>query len=187
MLNKKGTTLAEVIISIALISVVLVFMIRLLINLNNMQTNTTYATGNQVNRAEILRMIGNDLNNKDIASITDNSDANNLNITFGFTDGTRASISTTSEIFTYTSSDNTLRRWIIEDGSIYVNRAKVYYSADSKAENNKIYTLIIDIEVHTINEENDVENNNRLDDIIISYMGSVEDFSTPLSCLGQGC
>ena len=62
MLNKKGTTLAEVIISIALISVVLVFMIRLLIDLNNMQTNTTYATGNQVNRAEILRMIGNDLN-----------------------------------------------------------------------------------------------------------------------------
>lgn len=187
MLNKKGTTLAEVIISIALISVVLVFMIRLLIDLNNMQTNTTYATGNQVNRAEILRMIGNDLNNKDIASITDNSDANNLNITFGFTDGTRASISTTSEIFTYTSSDNTLRRWIIEDGSIYVNRAKVYYRADTKAENNKIYTLIIDIEVHTINEENDVENNNTLDDIIISYMGSVEDFSTPLSCLGQGC
>ena len=35
MLNKKGTTLAEVIISIALISVVLVFMIRLLIDLHS--------------------------------------------------------------------------------------------------------------------------------------------------------
>ena len=35
MLNKKGTTLAEVVISIVLISVVLVFMIKLLIDLNN--------------------------------------------------------------------------------------------------------------------------------------------------------
>lgn len=187
MLNKKGTTLAEVIISIALISVVLVFMIKLLIDLSNLEKNTTYASNNQVNRAEILRMIGNDLNNKELASITDNSDANNLNITFSFTDGTFSSINTTNKLFTYTSSDNTLRRWTIQDGSIYVNRANVYYSADNKPENNKIYTLTIDIEIHTVNEKNDVKNNNTLDDIIISYMGNVEDFTTPLSCLGNDC
>ena len=63
MLNKKGTSLAEVIISIALISVVLIFMIRLLIDLNNLETNTTYARDYQINRAVILSTIGNDLNN----------------------------------------------------------------------------------------------------------------------------
>ena len=36
MLNKKGTTLAEVIISIALISVGLVLMVSLLIDINNL-------------------------------------------------------------------------------------------------------------------------------------------------------
>ena len=54
MLNKKGVTLAEVIVSIALISVVLVFMVKLLIELNNAETNTTYAKNNQITRAEIL-------------------------------------------------------------------------------------------------------------------------------------
>ena len=47
MLNKKGTSLIEVIISIALISIVLVFMIRLLIDLNNEENNNEYAVNNQ--------------------------------------------------------------------------------------------------------------------------------------------
>ena len=46
MLNKKGTSLIEVIISIALISIVLVFMIRLLIDLNNEENNNEYAVNN---------------------------------------------------------------------------------------------------------------------------------------------
>lgn len=187
MLNKKGTTLAEVIISIALISVVLVFMVRLLIDLNNLETNSTYAKGNQVNRAEILRVIGNDLNSKVLTNITDNSNASTLNITFGFSDGKSSTISATSDTLTYTNSDNELRRWTIEDGYIYVNQADVYYSADNKTEDNKIYTLTIDIEIHTINEENDIFNNNTLDDIIISYLGEVNDFTTPVTCLGNDC
>ena len=88
MLNKKGTTLAEVIISIALISVVLVFMIRLLIDLNNMETNTNFASANQMTRAEIIRMIGNDLNDLELTQVIDTSTENNLSITFNFSNGT---------------------------------------------------------------------------------------------------
>lgn len=183
MLNKKGTSLAEVIISIALISVVLIFMIRLLIDLNNLETNTTYARDNQINRAEILRTIGNDLNNKVLTSIVDNSDSETLNITFNFSDNTSSYLSTTSTLFSYIdSTGENVRRWEIAESSVYVNRANVYYSADDK-----IFTLIIDIEVHTINEENDAENNNTLDDIMINYLGNVSDFTTPLTCLGTGC
>ena len=185
MLNKKGTSLAEVIISIALISVVLIFMIRLLIDLNNLETNTTYARDNQINRAEILRTIGNDLNNKVLTSIVDNSDSETLNITFNFSDNTSSYLSTTSTLFSYIdSTGENVRRWEIAESSVYVNRANVYYSAD---DNDKIFTLIIDIEVHTINEENDTENNNTLDDIMINYLGNVSDFTTPLTCLGTGC
>ena len=43
MMNKKGTTLIEVIISIALIAVVLSFMIKMLIELNADDTDSTYA------------------------------------------------------------------------------------------------------------------------------------------------
>lgn len=188
MLNKKGTTLAEVIISIVLISVVLVFMVRLLIDLNNMETNTTYASDNQINRSEIIRAIGNDLNEKVLVSVSDvNSTPSNLNITFRFNDGTSSVLNATSEVLTYTNSANEMRRWTMDGCRIYPNRAYVYYSPDNKTQNNRIYTLTIDIEIHTVNEENDVNHNNTLDDIIISYLGNVSDFTTPINCLGKEC
>lgn len=188
MFNKKGTTLAEVIISIALISVVLVFMIKMLLDLNNMETNSTYASDNQIKRSEILRTIGNDLNNKTIVAINDNnSNGNTLNINFRFNDGTNSTISSTREVFSYTDSAGETRRWTIEGGFVYVNRANVYYMADSKTTANKLYAITIDIEIHTINERNDVNHNNTLDDIIISYMGNQTDYATYLSCLGCEC
>ena len=187
MLNKKGTTLAEVIISIALISVVLVFMIRLLIDLNNMETNTNFASANQITRAEIIRMIGNDLNDLELTQVIDNSTENNLSITFNFSNGTNSLITAESDTFTYTDASGFTRTWSIEGGTIYINRAHVYYSPDTKSEENKIFTLTIDIEIHNTNAENDVENNNTLDDIIISYSGNADLFTTPLTCLGTDC
>ena len=143
MLNKKGTTLAEVIISIALISVVLVFMIRLLIDLNNMETNTNFASANQMTRAEIIRMIGNDLNDLELTQVIDNSTENNLSITFNFSNGTNSLITAESDTFTYTDASGFTRTWSIEGGTIYVDRAHVYYSPDTKSEENKIFTLTI--------------------------------------------
>lgn len=187
MLNKKGTTLAEVIISIVLISVVLVFMVRLLLDLNNIETNSTFASDNQINRSEIIRMIGNDLNENILTGITDSSTSDVLNITFSFKDNTKSLLVATNDKLSYTSSDSITRTWTMEDCEIYVPRANVYYSPDYKSEENRIYTLTIDIEIHTINEKNDVNNNNTLDDIIISYLGNVSDYNTPISCLGNEC
>ena len=79
-MNNKGSTLLELIISIALISVILVFMVRLLVDLNDSETNNKYAKKNQVIRAEILRTIENDLQNKILTDIRDNSTTSNLMI-----------------------------------------------------------------------------------------------------------
>ena len=48
MLNKKGSSLLELIISIALISVVMGFLVKLLVDLNNKDTNSDFAINNQV-------------------------------------------------------------------------------------------------------------------------------------------
>ena len=83
MMNKKGTTLIEVIISIALIAVVLSFMIKMLIELNADDTDSTYAKDNQINRAEILRAVNNDLNEHTLIDINDNgSNGSTLVINF---------------------------------------------------------------------------------------------------------
>lgn len=170
-LNNKGNSLIELIISIALMSVVLVSMVRLLVDLNNTNTNNDYAKNNQIIRSEILRVIENDLNNNKLSNITDRSTKDNLNFTMEFQDK-NATIKATKDKLTYTSSDGNIRTWTMEDASIYTNKAKVKFSKD---DNNQIFTLQIDIEIHTQNDNNTVSNNNLLDDILISYYGHISD------------
>ena len=198
MFNKKGTTLMEVIISIALISVVLVFMIKLLIDLNNTESNNEYAKGNQINRTEIIRAIEDDIRGKSIVSITDGSPStDNLVINFTFSDGTNSSINCTKDTFSYSPSSGDTRRWTMAEGTIYTESANVYVGYRSDSPNN-LYTLLIDIEVHTPNDNNsiytyqDTENgrrvtssNNTLDDFLISYVGTNNIPS--LNCLGKDC
>ena len=188
-MNKKGTTLAELIISIALISVVLLFMIKLLIDLNDAEANNTYAKDNQINRAEILRMIGNDLNNKNIASINDSgSNETKLVINIEFTDRTISTIEAEEKKIKYTSSDGKKRAWNIEGGTIYTKKANVYYMKDNNDSGKNYYSLSIDIEIHTTNEKNKLCNNNTLDDIIINYIGKLDDLvTTNINCLGATC
>ena len=70
--------------------------------------------------------------------------------------------------------------------SIYTAKADVNYSNDNIP---KIYTLQIDIEIHTTNERNKYGNNNLLDDILISYLGKYDNFKGigQKTCLGYNC
>lgn len=188
MLNNKGTTLIEVIISIALISIVLVFMIRLLIDLNNEENNNEYAINNQLNRAEILRMVENDLNGNVINNISDYSTNEALIVEFAFESSKIARINATNDSFRYTASNGVVRKWTIKDGTLNFKKANVYYNQDTKAENERIYTLQIQIEINTANEKNSSTNNNLIDDIVLSYVGNTRDFSNlDLTCLGNDC
>lgn len=181
-LNKKGSTLLELIISISLIAVILVFLTRLLVDLNNTQTNSDYAKNNQLIRAEILRSIENDLNSNTLTGISDASTSDKLVINFTFNSGT-SQISTTKDKFTYTSINGKTRTWTMDGGIIYPNKATLTY----KESDNLIYTLILDIEVHTSNDNNKYNNNNLLDDILITYIGKYNDFQTNITCLGNDC
>ena len=70
MLNKKGITLIEIIISIALISIVLIFLFSLLINVNDMNKEADVNSTYLINKALILKNIEEDLKNKEEITIT---------------------------------------------------------------------------------------------------------------------
>lgn len=181
----------ELIISIALISVILVFIMRLLVDLNNMETNNDYAKNNQLIRAEILRAIENDLNTKTIIDIDDNgSSRSNLVVNFTFKESSTSSISATENTLEYTNSKGELRRWTLEEGHIFTESAKVYFSPEVIGEEdltNRIYTMLIDIEIHTTNDKNTVGDNNPLDDILLNYIGKQLDYNKNITCLGDAC
>lgn len=181
-MNNKGSTLLELIISIALISVILVFMVRLLVDLNDSETNNKYAKKNQVIRAEILRTIENDLQNKIITDIRDNSTTSNLIITFKFNDNKESNINVLKDKLTYKNTDGKTRTWTLKEGYFDITKSPVDFSQDEN-----IYSLIIDIPVYTTNEFNTKNNNNLLDDISVSYIGRTKDLNTFSHCYGKGC
>lgn len=191
-LNKKGNTLIELIISIALMSIVLVFLMHLLIDLNNTNTNNKFAKNNQINRTEIIKFIEQDLNKNTLTKIEDNSTSDTLIIKFLFKDNKESTITATNNTFTYENSENNKRLWTMKDATINTKKATVLYREGSYEDNgftnNVIYTLQIDIEIYTKNDLNKEKNNNLVDDILLSYYGKTSDFtSLTKSCLGYNC
>lgn len=184
LLNKKGTSLVELIVSVALISVVLIFMFRLLLDLNNEQTNDDFAKENQINRAEILRAVGNDLNNNTISSISSiGSTTDTMHVNFYYKNGTKTSLTINETTLTLLNSNNETRKWTFKDSTFYPNKANVYVKQD-----NNIYSIIIDLEIHTNNDNNTIGNNNTLDDLSITYIGYINDYNpNNMNCLGHDC
>ena len=186
-LNNKGTSLIELIVSVALISVVLIFMFKLLLDVNNEITNNTFAKDNQVVRAEVIRMIENDLNANILTGISHSGNASRRIITFYF--GTKTSTLTlTPTTIQYTPSTGTSDRrlWELDDCTLYTQGINMYWHKDAN-----IFSMIMDIEIHTSNDLNTAGHNNYLDDIAISYMGNTNDIAAgytnifTLTCIGD--
>lgn len=192
----------ELVISLALISVILVFMMRLLIDLNDEETNNDFAKNNQINRAEIIRVIQNDLDKKIIKKIEDNSEADfnnkpiSIKIEFKFSDGTKSSITAKDKSLEYVASTGSKRVWEMKDCTIFINKANINYIIDDKEDvssRDTLYTLLLDIEIHTTNDNNKENNNNTLDDILISYMGKIDELESgfdnlsQVKCIGTYC
>ena len=72
--NKKGFTMVEMMISIALISIVMVFLVKLLVDVRYDGTNELYDTKDQISRAEIIKTIENDLKDRIIVGMSKDND-----------------------------------------------------------------------------------------------------------------
>lgn len=168
MLNKKGSSLVELVISIALMSVVLVFMMKLLVDLNNTETNNSYAKKNEVIRSEIIRMIGNDLNENILSEVRTSTSTNGNELKIGFSFNNKTSeIIVDNNTLTYTNAKGQTRKWTLKQGEF--NTSCVDYKM---GEEDGYATFEIGIQVHTSNDLNNKTNNNILDDILISYAGA---------------
>ena len=83
MLNKKGMTLLEIVISIALISVVMLFLFSLLNDIQYESKHTSYAKDFLVSRATIIKDVEEDILNNNITNVMQvNGDANKTTLNF---------------------------------------------------------------------------------------------------------
>ena len=191
-LNNKGLTLIELIVSVVLISIVMLFMYGVFNDVNNEKNDNSFAKENQVNRSEIIKVLEDDLLSRsiNISSVNDFSTDTSLKFDLYYSDGKKATIEATETTFSYTNADGLLRKWTMKDATLNYKKARVLYNKSNETNNEEgIYSLLINIEVYTDNDNNrscSTCTNNVVDDIIISYIG---DYYIPniKECLGKGC
>ena len=192
-LDSKGLTLVELLISIVLVGIVIVFLFQILMDLKDEADNKDFAFDNQINRIEAVYAVQRDLNNYVLIGVEDKSEGDNIIIHFYFRKDSLTKTSTlsiensskeikvnnsdddkyylNSSILKYRSVDENNYKWNMKDA--YIDKCGSFsYQKDSS---NYYFLLKLFVYNSVLNEKNSPSNNNVIDDIEISNAGLLLD------------
>jgi len=197
--------MVELLVSIALIAIVMVFLVRLLVDVRYDGVNEQYDTKDQINRAEIIKTIESDFANEAITSINDiGSTASNLKINISTKSDKAATIEINQEdsfIYTFNGSR---KKWSLKNKE---NNSETHYKktniplkvikgnpADSISTDSKDYLIIIDIPLlvdesmakYDSNSNNtEVLNDSTMDNIRLTFYSYEENLFTESRILNR--
>lgn len=183
-LNNKGLTLIELVISVALVSIVVVFLYTLLIDINKTLTTPDFAIDNQNERLEIIKTVHNDLVDTTITRVSATNQSIELvtsegNVKFSVTSTTVSetnslglNVETPYHTVTYKGLENTTK-WTLDNVFKLDELSVCYFKLSDKTPlMEAIYILKWTVPVYTMNELNDSNNNNVIDDLTFSIIGN---------------
>ncbi len=161
-MNKHGFTLIELLISIALISVCLLLILRVMLMLENINYDPSYASSDEIRRTEIIKNIESDfltyhLNGLDIIKNDDST-------TILFHMDEEKSLTIKNDTLTYNDEAYTLR----SDNATY----NLCPSYKYLALDNDYYLISLTIPVLINNE-----NTTTIDDLELTYIGLRNEFT----------
>ena len=184
--NKKGITLIELLVTILLASIVVIFIYRLILNVNNQTANPEFAMSNQTIRTEIIRTVEADLVSRDISNILTvyQDENNNYNPSIYFIEKDRQSVLSIidEKSIKYTAFTGQTQRWDVID--CYINfdpserGEKSGIVVSQNGVGNSTTAVTVNIVISNENEHNSgftEEDNNLKDDILISYLAHNND------------
>ncbi len=187
-LNKKGISLMELLISIILISVVLLFIFQLLVDVENETDSNNYSYNNQINRIEALYAIANDINNINnelVAIINNNPVSSNtiLDLDFNYKNhDVNPKLTITKEengdydryYLNYLDYNGNQNRYEMKD--VIIDPCISYIS---KRHTNGKYYFRLNVNVYNYpdHERNNKNYNNLVDDLEIEALGYVNDLN----------
>lgn len=162
-LNNKGVTIIELLVSVALVSVVLMFLYNLLSNVTFEKTTDFIASTNQANRIDIITTIENDLIlDNDVELVESQTTARK--VVMKGKNG-QYQIVITDDTLKYSVKGVLQNTWKIKGGK--------FGDIECISEGDKTKVIQITqctIPVYTTNVNNKKDNNNTLDDIIFSFI-----------------
>lgn len=162
-LNNKGVTIIELLVSVALVSVVLMFLYNLLSNVTFEKTTDFIASTNQANRIDIITTIENDLILDNDVELVE-SQATSQKVVMKGKNG-QYQIVITDDTLKYSVKGVLQNTWKIKGGK--------FGDIECISEGDKTKVIQITqctIPVYTTNVNNKKDNNNTLDDIIFSFI-----------------
>lgn len=190
-INNKGMTLIELLVSIVLIGIVLVFLFQLLVDLKNETENNNFAYNNQVNRTEAIYTIQNDLSNPEytLIAIQDDSTDDKFSIKFVYEGAYNLpkpileieKVTTENELLgnmekyylKYTSIDGTKYSWEMKGAT--VDQCGLFtYKIDETA-NKYYFKLNLYLYNSVYHDRNNKDRNNAVDDIELTHTGNLND------------
>lgn len=189
-MNNKGMTLAEIIVSVALISIVLIFMMKLLLSLRYEDALDAYDKANSVNRTEIMHAIQEDFKQLGLPIITQgpNPSEDNLVINFKYNDITKKLVvrrdfdsESSSEIPKYVLEYGTQKWKLLTDNNVTKFDIKCIPVTKLVSRDYVMFQFVIPV-------DNGNESGSTLDDIEILYIGpSYGSALTVPNCFGKDC
>lgn len=179
-LNKRGITLMELIVSIALISIVIMFLFRLLVDVRYSNNNTDFNRENQQNRAIIINNVQKEFIERKLIGIDFSASPGGtdgyLNINFTYKDGTNGTLSFHNDeggyIMYRNNTLNTKEKWYLkkENDDTKFNLYCVKFSKSDITDSSEYYYIRFSIPV-IVNKDK----SNTLDDFEFSYIGKKTD------------
>ena len=98
---KKGFSLVEIIISVGLIAIVMLFLFQILSDLQYEETTSNFASGNQMNRANVIKKVEDDFNLRFVKRIKLSKNEDNTVVTFSFQEGNSSTLTVTPKTISY--------------------------------------------------------------------------------------
>lgn len=162
IMNKKGVTILELLISISLISVILLLLLKVIISLEQINYDSSYASLDEIKRAEIIKEIESSWITNKLNGLKIIKEENITKILFSYSNNTEELIIndktlTFHDTYTLESDKATYSRDII-------------YNYEELDDNYYYVSLIIPVLINN-------ENTRVIDDISLSYIGLRNDLS----------
>ena len=190
-LNNKGMSLMEILVTIALISLVVVFLFRLLIDLKDERNNNDFAYDNQINRAEAIYTIEQDLYTYSLIGVEDatSSNSGNIKLNFFYVTGTASGSANKTAVLDVSKTTNGGKnRYFIN----YESADGEHYSWEMKgaeldpcgkflyniSNDNYYFKLNLFVYSNPYHARNNKESNNKVDDFELVFAGPKGNLNT---------